>query len=861
MTMTSTSSSAAREEVLCAHCHLPVPTGLIETDAEHQFCCHGCKTVFSIIHACHLDRYYAFRDRDLADAGQAAEPAKVTGKSYREFDDPTFLDLHASLLTNSEFGIQNSELRRTAFFLEGTHCAACVWLVEKLPNLLPGVSEARLDLGKSLLTVTWRQEAVALSRIGRMLDSLGYPPHPARSNTARSVRKLDDRRQMIRIGVAGACAGNTMLLAVALYAGMLSTMDPAYRLFFRWLSTAIGIVALAWPGSVFFRGAWAAIKTRTPHLDLPIALALGAGGIAGVYNTITNTGDIYFDSLSVLVFLLLVGRFLQHRQQTLADDSVELLFSLTPMTARRVMGIKNSELRIENDERIVSGAAPVARKRKLEEVPITALKVADVVEVLAGESVPVDGVVLEGSSSLDESLLTGESRARGISAGDVVHAGTVNLTSAVLVAVRATGEETRVGRLMRLVTQAARSKAPIVLLADRLAGWFLVVVLAIAAVVFFGWFLAGSKYAAEYTVAILIVACPCALGLATPLAVSVAIGRAARRGILIKGGETLERLAKPGLLLLDKTGTLTTGRISVVNWVGDESIKPLVLAIERHSTHPTARAMAEGLTNGEWRIENRANGDVQVADVVQCAEGGITGTVDGRAVVMGSRRFVRSRGMEIPGWADEEIGKQLAAGASPVVVAVEGAVRAVAACGDGLRPDAAVTLAELRTLGWRVEILSGDDPAIVQHVAGQLGIPAGDAKGGLLPEQKLVIVQSELQNGPVVMVGDGVNDAAALAAATVGIAVHGGAEASLSAASIYLNRPGLRAIVDCLRASRRTLAVIHRAMAASLAYNTFGVTLAALGLINPLVAAILMPISSLTVLSLAFGAKTFKNRE
>jgi Cu2+-exporting ATPase len=887
--------SPPAETLFCAHCSLPVPAGLIEPAAEHQFCCHACKTVFTVIHSCRMDQYYNYLAQDRAAGTAERAPAHITGKAYREFDDPTFLALHAPL-------DESTGTRTVDFYLEGVHCAACVWLVEKLPTVLPGLIESRLNLAKQLVRITYIDTPTAsaspqtletrhpkletrlpLSKIAQTLDSLGYPPHPARSSTARLVRQKDERKQLIRIGVAGACTGNTMLLGTALYAGLFASMDPAYVQLFRWLSMLIGVVALAWPGLVFFKGALAALRMRSPHLDLPIALGLGAGGIVGIYNTVFNTGEIYFDSLSVLVFLLLVGRFLQHRQQTLADDAVELLFSLTPMSARRV---KSSESR--SDAALTQNSE--LSTQDVEEVPIASLNKNDLVHILPGESIPVDGILENWTpadtarhstldtrnsplTSIDESLLTGESVPKHATAGTPVHAGTTNLSAPIRVRVHATGEDTRVGKLMRLVTECARKKAPMVLFADRLGGMFLVGVLSVAAVVFTLWKFLGSPSALDHAVAVLIIACPCALGLATPLAVTVSIGRAARRGILIKGGETLERLARPGLLLLDKTGTLTTGRLSVQVFEqldpADTDLPTAIAAIESQATHPIARALA---LFGVQALAGRSL--PPAASVSQDMRGGITGTVNGHTYAIGSPNYIAhylsSLNSEISNLQSHPLSTALASalehGLTPLLIARNGKLAAFAAVGDELRADARASLATLRDAGWQLHILSGDHPDVVAHIARQVDIPPHYAQGGLLPEDKLRIVREHLDSrdsridGPVVMVGDGVNDAAALAAASVGIAVHGGAEASLAAANIYLNRPGLAPIVDVMTASRKTISVIRRSLAASLTYNTFSVTLAALGLINPLVAAILMPISSITVLSLAFAVKTFDKK-
>jgi len=811
--------AALTERVACSHCGLPVPASLLEPAAKDQFCCAGCRTVYSVIHSCRLDQYYDYLRRDR-EAGGASAPAKITGKAYREFDDPTFQNLHAP--PNPA-----TSARTIDFYLENVHCAACVWLVEKIPALLPGIVESRLSLGKQLLQVTFLDRRVNLSAIARLLDSLGYPPHPARSTTARNIRTADDRRALIRIGVAGACAGNTMLLAIALYAGHASSMDPAYLLLFRYLSMIIGVIALAWPGSTFFRGASAALRTRTPHLDLPIALALAVGGVAGLISTLSNRGDIYFDSLSVLVFLLLVGRFLQRRRQALAEDAVELLFSLTPASARRITG------------------------DSIEEVPIAALQIEDIVEVLPGESLPVDGQLAgDFSTTVDESLLTGESRPRSKNHSDaLLFAGTVNLTSPIRVRVLAAGEATRVGKLMRLVADCASRRAPLVILADRIAGWFLAAVLLIAVSAFTYWCLAaGAAVAINHAVAILIVACPCALGMATPLAVTVAIGRAAKRGILIKGGDTLERLAKPGLLLLDKTGTLTTGKMSLQYWHGDQETRDAVAAIEVHATHPIARALADDAM------------PLQASDIHQHTHG-ISGTVNSIRYHIGTRRFIESQAISIPFAWQNHLDRCTSTGLSPVLIAAGDQLVSIAGIGDTLRPDAAAALDILRTHGWQLAILSGDHPDVVSRIAGQLNIT--DARGALLPEQKLARVRELMSDPararrPVVMVGDGINDAAALAAASVGIAVHGGAEASLAAAAIYLTTPGLSGVAHTIVAAKRTVRAIHRCLAASIAYNALFVTLAACGWVNPLVAAIFMPVSSLTVISLAFTARTFK---
>ncbi|MCA9238824.1 MAG: heavy metal translocating P-type ATPase, partial [Planctomycetales bacterium] len=466
---------AAPARVECAHCGLPVPKGLIDPTAAHQFCCNGCRTVYEMIHANGLERFY--RLRDAADS----QPAKALTQSqdYQAFDDPAFLERQTRPTSG---GLRAVELR-----LEGVHCAACLWLVERLPSIVPGVVDARLNLRSAMVRVTWNPQQVALSKIAATLQRLGYPSHPASEVTASQVRRKQERSQLVRLGVAGALAGNAMLIAIALYGGVFTGMEPQFEQLFRWLSSLLGVTALVWPGAVFFRGAWASVLTRRPSLDLPIALALTAGGAAGVVNTVLGRGEVYFDSLSVLVFLLLVGRWFQSRQQRWADEAVNLMHAFTPSICRVVMG-----------DQVVSR-------------PVDSLLADEIVQVRSGDLFPVDGQVESGQSSVNQALLTGESRAVEVGPGDKVFAGAQNLGGQLLVRVEHVGEATRVGGLMRLVDQGVREKPPIVQFTDRAAGWFLMAVIVLAATTFAGWALAaGVAVATDHTIALLIVACPCA---------------------------------------------------------------------------------------------------------------------------------------------------------------------------------------------------------------------------------------------------------------------------------------------------------------------------------------------------------------
>ncbi|MEM6329844.1 MAG: heavy metal translocating P-type ATPase [Planctomycetota bacterium] len=804
-------------ETPCHHCGLPVPAAIIEPESEAQFCCGGCRVAYDTIHGCGLDEYYAVRDR----LSQDRLPASGGGGRYAAYDAQVFLEKHARRLPE---GLTSIDL-----YLEGVHCAACVWLVERLPQLAPGVLDARLSLASSSARIVWDPQQTPLSRIAATLDRLGYAPHPARSSSAGDASAARERNQLTQMAVAGALAGNNMLIALALYAGVFDGIEPRFASLFRWISMGLGWLSLLWPGRVFFRNACSALRARTANLDVPIALAIGVGALAGTANVLLNRGDVYFDSLSVLVFLLLVGRFIQARQQRWAGDAVNRMLSLTPTACR------------------------VLRGGEFTEEPIETLEPGDTVEVRPGELMPADGDVCSGASSIDRSLLTGESLPCAVAVGDAVVAGAQNLQATLRVRVTATGESTRVGRLARLVEQGLSDKPKLVQFTDRIAGWFIVVIIAAAGLNFAAWSALASVAAAiDSTVALLIVACPCALGLATPLTMALAIGRASRRGVLVKSAHVIETLGgvaagRPGRMFLDKTGTLTLGRLRVVDWCGDPGLQPLAFAIEAESNHPIAKAIVA-------KYADTAPQAPAIDDRAEAHGYGVAAECDLGDVALGSPRWLAERCPSIPHHLLAAIEAAEKRGKTAVAVGVNREIRAVLSLEDELRSDATAANDALRHTGWATEVLSGDTAGPVRAVAQRLGLTPAATRASLSPEDKLRCVKGAKADGDnqqraVVMVGDGVNDAAALAAADVGIAVHGGAEAALAAADVFVSKPGLRPIVQLTSLARRTVWVVRQNLAISLAYNTLAVSLAAAGVVTPLVAAILMPISSATVLA------------
>jgi Cu2+-exporting ATPase len=820
----------------CAHCGEPMP-GADPAKAPH-FCCAGCSTVWQMLHVHGLDRYYEIA---RAEGQRPSKPASAS--MHAHLDHAAFRDQHVERLGDGRL--------RCEFRIDGMRCGACLWLLESMPRLESGMSSARVNLGRSTLAVEWLDGQASLSRIADRIVSLGYGLRPLGSRASREAWRIEDRAWLVKLGVAGAIASNVMAIAFALYGGEFSWMEGTLRSFLQWTSVALAGLAVAWPGSIYLRNAWAAIRTRTPHVDLPIALALLAGLLGGLWTTVRGESGIYVESVAMLVFLLLVGRFTQFRQQRRARHEVELLCALVPQVARRVVAV------VERGAADGASASVTAGAAALEEVPTDALEPGDIVDVAAGDSVPADGTLEQDSAHVDTQWLTGESRPVRMVRGGAVLAGSRAIGIPLRVRVTRTGARTRAAHIAALVDRAMAERPPVVEFANRIAGWFLVAVVIAAAGAGIAWWFIDPARALPTVVAMLVVTCPCALGLATPLTMVASLGKAARAGMLVRSGEVLERLARAGTVVLDKTGTVTEGRMVVASaWsasgVSLERERQAIrcaASLEQRSMHPLARA-----------IVLHAQGDglalAGASDVVEHAGAGITGQVEGASVAVGSLRMMRELGVSVPDEVRAHAEAAAERGMSVAIVATGGEAVSVLGVADRVRPEAASLVAEIRRRGWDACMASGDLPEVTAEVARAIGLEPRHARGGCTPEAKLQLVR-QIGTHPIIVVGDGVNDMPAMAAADVSVAVRQGTQSALDRADVALSGDGLMPIVALLDGARRTMRAVHINFAISLTYNLVGASLAATGVITPLIAAILMPLSGLTVTAVALRMPRF----
>ncbi|MEO1526767.1 MAG: heavy metal translocating P-type ATPase metal-binding domain-containing protein [Planctomycetota bacterium] len=800
--------------------HCGEPTSVVGMKhPETVFCCAGCKTAYQLIQGWELDAYYDLRDQ----LGSSRETRPGSNQGCEIFDNVELLGQSAPRDLGD--GVMESRIG-----LQGLHCGACAWLIENAASRTPGWISARVKMNDQTLTVSYSPETISLTEIAQLLASLGYQPVPILDD-GNDRSQHENRAMLIQIAIAGFCAANAMWIAIALYAAEATSVAEGHYHFLRWASTAIGLFAVVFPGRTFFRGALASIKTRTPHMDLPVALGLSIGTLVGLFNAVSGTGEIYFDSLAVLVFLLLIGRWIQFRQQYRAARAVDLMIRVTPASATRIAG-----------------------DGSLQTVSVQTLIRGHHIRVAAGESFPADGEIVSGSTAIDQSLLTGESAPVERRSGDKVCAGTVNVLRPVDVEVEATGSESRVGQVMSLVENASDNKPAIVQLADRIGGVFVLVVTLLATVSLVIWYPRGWRIAAEHATALLIVACPCALALATPLAIAISLARSARRRILIRDGNLLQLLAGKGTIWFDKTGTLTRGCPKVTAVIGKQTdvVLSLAAAVEQHSVHPIAKAIVD-------EARQRALAIPAPDAPSEMMLGGIQGKVRGRTVRVGNREFMQAHHVDL-GSVDRTLIRQAECLAqSPVCVATNDELVGVLIVADPPRENAKRLLNDLKRQGWKIGILSGDNSIVVESIGRRLGLDADQTRGAISPEGKLDAIRESQRAGEVVvMVGDGANDAAALAAADVGIAVRGGAEASLHAAPIYVASGQLSSIGELFRGASSSRSLIYTTFAVSLAYNLAAVGLAITGNISPLIAAILMPISSVSVLAITLSWPTFR---
>ncbi len=807
----------------CAHCGLHVPDSLMSasynsgrgSEAEVIFCCAGCAFVYDSLHSLGLQRFYGIREQ----YGEFdASPATQSISDFDYLDDERFAALHTK---SSSRGFVEVHL-----YLEGVHCPACVWLVERIPHILTGVYVSRLNFIKKLVSLEFDPTVVSLSEIAKTLASLGYYPHPATEERRNRLARKSNRQLLLRLGVAAVAAANTMLFATSMYQGDFSGIEERFQRLFQWASLLIATPAVIYSATPFYQAALAGLRRRVVHIDLPLALGILGGYCISVINTLTGTREVYFDSICALIFLLLVGRYVQSRAIAKIRDSSNTASGILP---HRVWKLVDGQIR---------------------EAFSASLSVGDIVHVPRDERIPADGTLISEEAFVDQSLLTGESKAVRKEAGDDVYAGTRNGASDIRVSVTSLGDETRIGSLIQPL--AASSSEGVVLGAsasayvDAISRYFVVCVCLLACLAFYLGTLADFDEGVSRALALLVVSCPCALALAYPLSCSVAIARAARSGIFVYKNTLLEKILNCHTVFFDKTGTVTRGEMSLeYSWFAEaeKGLSRYIGALERQSQHPIALSLQKTMSEA-------AITDEVFAETQSFIGKGLSGLCkSGERWRIGSEAWVREEGVVIEGSALSAVHECRELALTTVLLCRGSSCLAVLGLGDSLKPGVAESLASLEKRELRPGLLSGDISPVVHAVAEQLGLDAGMAFGDCSPEDKAEKI-ADFQPG-VIMVGDGVNDVKALAVAEVALGIHGGAEACLQSADAYIADEDISGVPALMGIADRWRRTFRACLLFSLSYNALASLCAVLGYVSPLVAAIIMPISSLTVVLIA----------
>ena len=726
---------------------------------------------------------------------------------------------------------------RAEFKISGMSCAACAARIEKVLRSLPGVYAASVNLATERAQVEYDAASLSLRQLQDRIGQIGFTAHDIANasevDREKQLRQAEIHSQRLRLMLAAA-------LSLPLLAGMVAHWLQPTGSLAHWLMNPYLQLLLATPvqffaGWPFYRGAWSALRNSSANMDVLVALGTSAAYFFSIAQLVAGGGDLYFESAAILITLIILGKYLEAAAKGKTSDAIRALMGLQAKTAR------------------------VVRDGQETDIPVEAVQPGDVVSVRPGEKAPVDGIVLTGFSAMDESMLTGESIPVDKNPGDSITGGTVNKYGTFTFRATRVGKDTALAQIIRVVEAAQGSKAPIQRFADVVSGYFVPAVVSIAVLTFAGWY--GIFDPGNFTralvnfTAVLVIACPCALGLATPTSIMVGTGKGAETGILIKSAEHLENARRISAVVLDKTGTITKGQPAVTNveatgGFAATAVLAFAAGVEQKSEHPLAQAIVSHARETDILLPN----PTEFAAIPGC---GVRALVDGHRVLLGNRRLMRDYSVEVA--AESRIDELEAQGKTVMLLAVDDTLAGWIGVADTVKESSARAVAGLQRLGLQVWMITGDNARAAGAIAASVGIDSSKVLAEVLPEQKARKISELKHSGAVVgMVGDGINDAPALATADVGFAIGTGTDVAMEAADITLMRGDLGAVVDAIRLSRATMRNIRQNLFWALIYNTIGIPVAAAGYLSPVLAGAAMAFSSVSVVMNALRLRNFR---
>ena len=785
----------------CYHCGLPAVPEFTFTinNEEKAFCCVGCQAVAQMIIGSGLENFYSYRDT----LNQTPDSAIA---SFAAYDLP---EVQEDFVFEYQPGINTARL-----FVSGITCAACAWLIENYLRDMDCVEHAAVNVASHECVISWRKDSGTLSELMSALARIGYLPQPAAANSNQAMRKKEGRTALLRLAVAGIAMMQVGMVAVALYAGEVQGITDNWRHYLRWVSLLMATPVILFSARPFFTSAVRALRLRRLNMDVPVSLALLLAYSASAWATVTNSGEVYFDSIAMFTFFLLLGRYLEMRARHSGAFETERLSQLLPVSVERAGRFENK----------------LWREEEIALVPIKSIQPGDVVRVAAGTVVPCDGTVVEGNSSVDESILTGEAIPKPVSISGKVIAGSTNGESAIHIRVTDVGRHTQLAMVEQAVDRARQQKPAQIFLADNVAAWFVAFVLVASFVTGTVWYLIQPEKALWVVLSVLVVTCPCALSLATPAALTAGTTHMRRLGLLVLSPQFIETVNRVSHVVFDKTGTLTQGRLQikkVIPLVNNDAqfYLCIVAALESASAHPIANAFSAVESNKK-------------ADRIKVTAGrGVEGVIEGKTYRFGQLDYALPLDSEEITYPGDGLWQLLCDQTQPLAwIQLEDALR------DNLLP----VLKALRENNIEISLLSGDREENVASVARELDI--SDYVSRALPEEKLNFIQALQTRGKtVMMIGDGINDVPVLAGADVSVAMGNSTQlAKIKSDSVLLNSD-LTMLPKLIGLAKRVQNTIKQNITWAVAYNASALPLAALGFIPPYLAAVGMSLSSLVV--------------
>ena len=802
-------------EISCTHCHLKFDESVMITE-EHNgeklyFCCKGCQGVYHLLQSEGLDTFY---DK-LGDT--TLQPAAQNSNDLEKFDLEGFKNKY---IKSTEEGLDEIHL-----IIEGIHCSACVWLNEKVLHKTDGVIEATINYTNNKAKIVWDPDEIKLSKIIETIRSIGYNAYPydPALQEERAVKVRKEYYSRILVAVFGSM--NIMWLAIAHYAGYFSGIQQSFKNILNAAEFILATPVLFYSGWVFFRGAWYGYKNRIVNMDTLVASGAFSAYLYSIYAMITQRGEVYFDSVAMIITFVLVGKYLEVLSKKHAVDTLDSIMGSTPTEVTLIQDDEKALVSVEN------------------------VTLGDIIELKPGEKVVIDGIVTHGEGSFDESSLTGENEAVFKQKGDTILSGSICLDSVIRYEATKDASSSLLYSIVSLLEESITKKPRIEQLADTVSGYFSTVILVLSLLTLAGWWLvtADFEHALIIGISVIVIACPCALGLATPMATLVGIGMAAQRNILFKEAGYLETMAKSNLLALDKTGTITEGKPSVVSEKTYQTYhKTLLHALVSTSNHPISNGIRKYLEQ-----ENENTFETLALEHIKTIQAkGIEAEYQTHKLVGGNASFMKSFGIDCEETSENTL----------FYFSIDGELSARFELSDTVREGAREAIAAIKALGIRVAMLTGDHVQSAQKVADAVGIEEVYAK--LLPHEKSEMIDRFHAEGHiVVMAGDGINDTIALAKSDIAIAMGNGTDVAISVSDVVLMDEKPQSIYDAYRLSKRTYRAVRENLGFSLLYNTVAVPLAMAGYINPLIAALSMSLSSLIVVGNSMRIKFLKFKE